>query len=351
MVEDIAMKRSLVWFAWLVDGFTEALDRAPLLRRGPSRFVIVQEGGRYRLYRRRRGQARLLDEGAWPRLADVALPRRARRAPIEARMDADRAVRRELRLPRGSRPYVEMVVMHQLDRLTPWSGEDAAFDCKVDSEDRGREDIGVNVVAASRTTLDELTRSIEAAGLSVGTVGLSDTSLETESPVDILKRSRDRHRAGMRRIASAVVAATLCAAVAASSYAGFRYWRAAAEAGQIEMRIADLRARMTDRAATAPVSQLPGMLADKQALRPTVIVIDTLTRLLPDDTHLSALSITGGEFVISGQSEDAPALIPVLEDSDMLRAVRFASATSRDIVSRKDRFEIAGSISSPRGTP
>ena len=75
-----------------------------------------------------------------------------------------------------------------------------------------------------------------------------------------------------------------------------------------------------------------------------VQVLDELTQVLPDDTWLVRLEVSGLTLRIHGESANASALISLIEDSDYLAAAEFASPLTKSPRSGRDRFVIEATL-------
>ena len=71
-----------------------------------------------------------------------------------------------------------------------------------------------------------------------------------------------------------------------------------------------------------------------------VLLLDDLTRRLPDDTWLERLSFARGEVSLSGQSAQAAKLLEILQESKLLRSSALSGPIQPDARSGKDRFNI-----------
>jgi hypothetical protein len=74
--------------------------------------------------------------------------------------------------------------------------------------------------------------------------------------------------------------------------------------------------------------------ADDRNSRPSpLLVLEVLSRLLPDTVWLTDASLDGRELSISGLAEDASALIPLVERAPEFEQTRFLSPSTRVTVS------------------
>jgi general secretion pathway protein L len=71
-----------------------------------------------------------------------------------------------------------------------------------------------------------------------------------------------------------------------------------------------------------------------------VVTLDALSRVLPDNTYLTELHITGNKLQIVGISGDAPSLIRLIEQSPHFTRAIFFAPTTRSPSDPADRFHI-----------
>jgi general secretion pathway protein L len=76
----------------------------------------------------------------------------------------------------------------------------------------------------------------------------------------------------------------------------------------------------------------------------SVIVLDALNRALPDNTYVTELHLAGNKLQISGITRDAPALIPLIEQSQHFTRATFYAPTTRSASDPGERFHIEARI-------
>ena len=71
-------------------------------------------------------------------------------------------------------------------------------------------------------------------------------------------------------------------------------------------------------------------LADDRGSRPSpLLVLEVLSRLLPDTVWLTETTLDGNELSISGFAEDASTLVPLVEAAPEFEQVRFQAPSTR----------------------
>jgi general secretion pathway protein L len=74
--------------------------------------------------------------------------------------------------------------------------------------------------------------------------------------------------------------------------------------------------------------------------RSVTLILEELTRLIPDDTWLSRLDIKGETIRLQGESSAATSVIRIIENSSNFSGTRFQSPVTTNSTSGNDRFQI-----------
>jgi general secretion pathway protein L len=235
-------------------------------------------------------------------------------------------------LPGAAESDLARIMGHKLDLLTPWSADQSYAAQKV----LGRRRDGmleVLIAAASRERTDMLLRQL--AGLEVQPAAV-DVALpgtdQRSAGLDLLQRGADEKRGP--RLLAILLWSVLIALGALVGLIGWQIYerhqllreQTALSAG-LEQRLADLpdlRNRIEALRAQAR------FFADDRNSRPSpLLVLEVLSRLLPDTVWLTEVTLDGTELSISGLAEDASALIPSVEGAPEFEQTRFLSPSTR----------------------
>ena len=234
-------------------------------------------------------------------------------------------------LPAAAEGDLGRIMTHKLDLLTPWSAEQGYVAHKV----LGRRRDGmleVLVAAASRPRLDDLLRDLASLGVRPAGVDVAlPGSGEPTAGVDLLRTSTPERRGGIARLLLAVGVLLLCAAL---GVIGWQIQQRRQLLDQQSRLVAGLEQRLADlpdlQARIETLRAQARFFADDRSSRPSpLLVLEVLSRLLPDTVWLTEIRLDGSELFISGLAEDASTLVPLVEGAPEFEQVRFQAPSTR----------------------
>jgi general secretion pathway protein L len=268
-----------------------------------------------------------------------------RGAEVELVLQPERFMFRLLELPRRASDFLEGIIRAQIDRLTPWSAADAAFGWYPSTE-TGTDRMVVTIAATARTLIAPFIDAI--ARLGADTIVASAAWQQPRPGLAAIKicelktgqaeaQRRIRHILILLLVGAGALGAV---SVAASAVIG----------GALEARRDDLTGRIAERrAAIQPGHDGASEAAldlqrHKHEAPSSVIVIEALSRVLPDDTYLTELRILGDKVQMVGMTRDAPTLIRLIEQTSHFSRATFFAPTTRSPSESGERFSIEAHI-------
>jgi len=261
---------------------------------------------------------------------------------VEMMLRAERFFFRPLEVPRRAADFLNGVVRAQIDRITPWTADEAVFGWSAPSE-IAQDRISITVAAAARAQITPLTQAIAELGAKSVSVA---TALHGQPPIKVFDQSASGSPEAMavrRRLAVALatMAALALLAVILNIVGGGEL---RARQDEIAQRIAERRGILHNATDAATNSALARLEKRKNESAATVIVLEALSNVLPDNTYVTELRIEGDKLQIVGFTQDAPSLIRLMERSPHFSRATFFAPTTRAPSDPGDRFHIEAQI-------
>ncbi len=330
---------------WLVEGLMQAWTAIEDRLWPRRRFLLVRMDDGYRL-QHPDGQTVIEglpltgELGEIPAEAAVAV----KDSDVDIVLPAEELLVRTLDpLPAQSQPYIDGIVRHQLERLTPWRASDVLY--SYGAVPAGPEDSRLIVtIAATARTLHQ--RRLEhLAVLQPRNLRLlyraalegKDVAIDVTGNRGSVQRERQ-----MRRAISWGAAALASVSVLAIVLLTLAWQRTESTLDAVEREVVDLRTKLT---ATGPLLSRGDRdveaVFDRRANTPfAVLALDALSESLPEDTWLTEFRVAEGHVRMTGVSRAVSRLVPRLEASPSFAEATFFAPTTRLPNSQGDRFHL-----------
>ena len=263
---------------------------------------------------------------------------------VEIDLQPRRFLFRPLELPARAADFLEGIVRAQIDRLTPWNAGEAVFGCSPPVA-TGAESITTVIAATTRKAAMSYVDAV--AAFHPAAVALcTDVAERNAGRVKVFEQKARGHldaarlsRALLAGLGIFAVAALL--ALTASTYiSGYLGAQEDELARQISQRRAAIRAA-SDSGDRSPVAALERRKTETPS---SVIVLEALSKVLPDHTFVTELHLGGNKLQIVGFTRDAPSLIPLIEQSQHFTRATFYAPTTRAPSDPGERFHIEARI-------
>ena len=263
---------------------------------------------------------------------------------------SENVVVRRITVPVQACEFVAGIVRNQIDRLSPWHSDQVVYGFETDIRTDDSATLDVCVLIASRAVIDAAREQIAAIGLSIDRVVASRGNAGSAKVVALWSRLIDvssEYRARMHRNIGIGIATTIPACIAISAWtlisANLIRGRSEDVATQIDVLRRQLQSPVTlQSAASLPPNEREWYVKETSAS--AVVVIEALSRALPDTAYLTEFSLQNMMLRIVGLTSDAPPLIASLEHSGSLTGVHFFAPTTREPNGNHVRFHIEGRV-------
>ena len=235
-----------------------------------------------------------------------------------------------LPLPLGAKPYLNAVIASQIDRISPWPAERAIFGFAILSENSSG--LSVRVAIAARDDIARLLTALDCKGYRSITLDLVTDGEGVSAPISIGFESQSRlQKQSDRRMISALTFGTL-ALVILTEAARIGFGNVIErELSATRKEIAALRETIAGASAGRDLKSDPlaRMINLKSTLIPNAEVIDVFSKILPDNTYLTAMDIEPGKLHIEGVSTVVTDLPKAISGQSIFGDATFSAPTAK----------------------
>jgi general secretion pathway protein L len=269
------------------------------------------------------------------------------------RVSPSHIVERTIQIPKAASDVIGPVLQNQMERIVPWPPEETRYGFRIVGANAAAPDqLDIQVVATTRSVLDAALRRARSVGLSPYAIDFApDASADAQSielaslTPDPVKKTAETLKTGL--------AIVLALAVVVGAFGLYFMWNRQVESDDLEARIATARSRVEEvkrlNEENTELRQQRERLVRRKSEEPAVMVlIEALSRALPDTAYLTELEVHGRDTRIAGKSNDPTGLITMLEDTPQFEDVHFSAPTTREEGETVGTFSI---ISRAQGGP
>lgn len=315
-------------------------DRSILLRREADVLVVSAAGDDLV---EELGRLAMEPAEALPAALNGLLDENARAIRRVLLVEPQAVLRRTLHLPAAALENLASVLGFELDRQTPFRADQVYFDSRVLAYPADSRQVPVQLALITRERLAQELAAINGLASTLSAVDVVEADAMRAGFNFLPPEQRARRNHTFAWLITGLVTLTLfllwlgMTQMIANRTAAVQRLQAQVDAQHKEAS-AVLRLRDELEAAAAGAN----FLAVEKASQPSMLLmLDELTRLLPDDTYLERLSASRGELAVAGQSPQAAQLVQLLQQATTFRSAALSGPIQPDARTGKDRFNIA----------
>jgi general secretion pathway protein L len=269
---------------------------------------------------------------------------------IVLRVPEQLSIKQEVFLPAAAEANLHQVITYELDRFTPFNKDQVYFDFIKPEQEKNKTHIQLILVLVKKETLDYLYESCVTLGLKPS---FSDSATQVVEPGKASSRynllpqylcQKADKRPLYIMLASFVLPLLLLAFLliyplykSSSGLEKLKFHSRSVEKTAIEIE--------DSKRGIDYLYQATQKVIDKKNSSPSMIdVIDTVSKVLGDDTWVSRLQYSNNTLQLTGQSGSASNIIGALEETRFFYNVKFTSPVTKDSRTGLDRFRISSSV-------
>jgi len=253
---------------------------------------------------------------------------------------------RPLELPQRAAEYLDGIVRSQIDRLTPWTANEAVFSWTPPAA-AGNERIALTIAATARAKIAPYLQAVADLGpASVAVATMAPNGSPEAQPIRVFEQ-RARSAIDVGRIRTALAAIFLLAGLTAVLAIGVDAVGSVSFDSQqqdLQRKIGAIRAAMRGSQDRSGGTALQRLEQRKHSKPSSVMALEALSRVLPDHTYVTEFRIDGDKMQVVGVTRDAPSLIELIERSPHFAHATFFAPTTRSTGEPGERFHIEAHV-------
>jgi general secretion pathway protein L len=269
---------------------------------------------------------------------------------VVLQLPTDKLVVRQISVPTQAREFLPGIVRNQVERLSPWPVEQTFYGFSAEASQEEAATLNVRVFVTSRAAINSARDELDAMGLAADQIVAREGDLPTAPSVALWSRlaeappetiERTHRQIGMAIVGIFLLSTGLSIWVFLSA-ASLR-----AESEELAARSTTLQRQLQGTRTTQAIASLPPAeraWALKERIPSTVIVLEVLSRALPDTAYLTELHLDNTTLRLIGLAIDAPSLIAPLQRSGYLNDVHFFAPTTRGPDGSLFRFHVEAQV-------
>lgn len=261
-------------------------------------------------------------------------------------VDVGQTLRPVISVPASAEARLREVMLHEIDRQTPFSHDQVSFEPRILSRDAQTRQLRVELVVLPRARLDAALALLGplANGLAGVDVVDADGARLGVNLLPLAGRSArlDRSRNVNRWLALITVAALFGAMWMTLSNRSAELEATSARVDAAKVKAREVRILRNSLKGSADAANF---LARLSARQPTTLeVLADMTKRIPDTTYLEKIAINDGNIVLIGQSQRAADLVGLLQGSTLFKTPTLTGSVQTDPRTGKERFTLTAVV-------
>ncbi len=263
--------------------------------------------------------------------------------PVWLRLPSAALLQKRLTLPLAAERELRGALTYEMDRETPFSADEVWWNWRVEDRDRQRGQLALTLFLVPKSAGQEAIATLRQGGLNPTVISIPTGAGQRHQIALVADADARQAQSGWTRPLTAACAVLALAAIVVP------FARQSLALAQADNRIAALKPevetvrqlrRRLDTIAGTGASQAMEQIGSADMLK----ALAEVTRILPDDTHLTDFSLHRRKLSLTGQSADAARLIGLLAGDSYFKDPAFAAAVTHIQNTKLDAFSINAEV-------
>ena len=260
---------------------------------------------------------------------------------------ADQVLRKTISLPAIAAENLEQVLSFELDRHTPFKADQVYFSSRVPSHDAANHTLSVEIAVVPRDVINRALALVTSWDAALDSVLVEGDLLHTGAHFNLLPEVLRPPQSSYWRFSN--IALMTLALVLLTAALAIPLWQKRQQTIALfpvvnKVRIAAQNADALHKELEQSVARHNFLLDKKRAAPPVTILLDEVSRLLPDDTWVQQFELKGRELQLVGETGSSSKLIGIIEQSNLLNEASFRSPLTKTQPGNFERFHLSAEV-------
>jgi len=278
-------------------------------------------------------------------LVQTAMRRRTSNAAI-VRFDQSLLLEANVTLPLSAERSLRQILMHQLERLVPLPVDEVEFEYQITARSTTARTLSVKLIVVTHASIDSALALVRSVGLSPRMIIAPSGVAGGDAQVTLWRANREQVVSPAQRWLRHGLEAT--AIVMLLLACGTYLYRLGEFRDDLQQEVN--AATKTSAAARDLINQHAqteaalGLLLRRQREMDPLMLLNELTKLVPDTMWVNQLSIRGRNVELIGYSPRVSDLISRIENHDVFYDPKFRSPITMSLDGKGERFDVSFNI-------
>lgn len=259
------------------------------------------------------------------------------------------AIVRNVTLPQAAMEDIDSVLAFELDKYVPFQAHEAVFAWRQGPVDDGSEKVLILLVVIKKDILDNILEAINSKGVRLSGIDINMGDEEAPEPLGVnllpadLRKKKDWSKwklyGGLVMVGLMLLTLVM--------YNSLENKRAKIEQlnSQVETLRKDARrAKLLENQLNQTIAAANFLGNLKQQIPSRLLMVHELNQKIPTNTYLSRIIIDNERMEVVGQSDNANALVPILNESETWYEPKIVGNVRPDPRSGKEQFTIKAEL-------
>ncbi len=259
------------------------------------------------------------------------------------------AIVRNVTLPQAAIGDIDSVLAFELDKYVPFQANEAVFAWRQGPVDDGSEKVLILLAVIKKDILENILQAINSKGVKLSAIDINMGSDESPEPLGVnllpeeLRKKKDWTK--WKLYGGLMLAVLLLLSLVMYNSLDNKRSRIDSLNNQVDSLRKDARrAKLLENQLNQTITAANFLGNLKQQIPSRVLMIHELNEKIPQNTYLSRIIIDNERMEVVGQSDNANALVPILNESDTWYEPKIVGNVRPDPRSGKEQFTIKAEL-------